>query len=137
MSFNNLENCARCGEVFVLVTRNICPQCVKKVEQEFKICSQFLRKKENRSSTLTEMSEKTGVSVFQITEFIREKRLVIDATSKIEYPCEGCGQMIRSNRLCLSCTTYMNQELSIKKDDVDAKEKHQKSSYHIDRLKGW
>lgn len=135
MSFNNLENCVRCGEVFVLVSRNICPQCIKKVEQEFKICSQFLRKKENRSSTITEMSEKTGVSVFQITEFIREKRLVIDPTSNIEYPCEGCGQMIRSNRLCLECSSYMTQGLQEKKENIE--EKKQKSGYHIDGHKIW
>jgi len=135
MSFNNLENCARCGDVFVLVSRNICPQCVKKIEQEFKICSQFLRKKDNRTSAIMEMSEKTGVSVFQITEFIREKRLVVDPTSNLEYPCEGCGQMIRSNRLCLNCSTYMTEGLSEKEEN--AEDKKRKSSYYIDGHKSW
>lgn len=135
MSFNNLENCVRCGEVFVHISRNICPQCVKKVEQEFKLCSQFLRKKENRTSTITEMSEKTGVSVPQITEFIREKRLIIDPTSNIEYPCESCGAMIRSNRLCLHCANYISEGLDTKVQEKE--EKKNSSSYHIDGHKKW
>ena len=136
MSLNQLDNCTRCGNLFVLVTRSICPQCVKKVEQEYKLCSQFLRKKENRSSSITEMSEMTGVSVLQITEFIREKRLVIDSTSNIEYPCESCGQMIQANRLCLNCTNYIKQEVDdLRGKTEDVEEKKRSSGYYIDEHK--
>lgn len=134
MSFNNLDNCLRCGDLFVLVSRQICPKCVKKVEQEFKICSQFLRNKQKRSSTIVEMSEKTGVSVTQITEFIREKRLLVDMAMNIEYPCEGCGQPIRSNRLCPTCLDFFKTETDDSSSNKgDGSSKKTKSSYHIDR----
>lgn len=126
MSLDRLRNCPRCDELFVYSTRDICPQCIKKVEREYELCAQFLRKKENRSSSITEMSEKTGVTVYQITEFIREKRLMVDHAPNLGYSCEGCGQLIRSGRLCTGCTTDWKKaakELDPKKEVQEEKKK--------------
>ena len=30
-----LDNCANCGKLFVKVTRNVCPDCVKEEEKKF------------------------------------------------------------------------------------------------------
>lgn len=136
MSLDRLRNCPRCDELFVYSTRDICPQCIKKVEREFEMCAQFLRNKENRSSSITEMSEKTGVTVYQITEFIREKRLMIDHAPNLGYTCEGCSAMIRTGRLCSDCTNKWKKAV----DELDPKKGEEevdkpKSGYFISQNK--
>lgn len=103
MSFDKVENCPKCGNIYMIVHKRLCPDCIKKVEQEYQRCAQFLRKRENRSSTMAEMSEQTGVSVDQITDFIREKRLLVEHHPNLGYPCQSCGCSIRAGQVCDSC----------------------------------
>lgn len=62
-------------------------------------------------SNLQEMSEKTGVSVYQITEFIRQGRLIVTNHENMEYPCEGCGAMIKQERFCDECKQDWQEEI--------------------------
>lgn len=107
-----LDNCPRCGRLFVKLARKVCPQCHQKVEEEFRRVYDFLRKKENRQATIYETSEQTGVSVTQIKEFIRQGRLEIKDFPRMGYPCETCGELIKEGRFCHSCRQQLLKEMA-------------------------
>lgn len=99
MSLGKLSNCSRCGALFVQVVRDICPTCHQTIEKEYERCASYLRKRENRGATIYQLSEATGVSVKQITRFIRERRISIANNPNMGYPCERCGSLIRSDSI--------------------------------------
>ncbi|OAR05150.1 hypothetical protein SA87_08355 [Hydrogenibacillus schlegelii] len=106
-----LANCPRCGRVFVrLPGQKVCPACAAEIEAEFERVYAFIRKKENRQATIYEVSDKTGVSVRQITEFIREGRIRIADHPNLAYPCERCGKaLITEGRFCPSCKKELEE----------------------------
>jgi predicted amidophosphoribosyltransferase len=75
MSLGKLANCSRCDALFVQAVRDICPKCHQLVEQEYEKCAKFLRIRENRGANIHQVSEATGVSVKQITKFIKPNAL--------------------------------------------------------------
>ena len=111
MSVGKLANCSRCDALFVQTVRDVCPKCYQEIEQEYDKCAKYLRKRENRGATIYQLSEATGVSVKQITRFIREGRLSIVDNPNLGYPCEKCGSMIRTGTFCESCTKEMKREI--------------------------
>lgn len=98
----NVANCPNCGRVFQKGLHNYCGACVKEIEDQFERCYQYLR--ENRSSTMNQLSEETEVSIKQITKFIKDGRIFISDLPNMGYPCESCGEHVRSGKLCLSCS---------------------------------
>ncbi|TKI58576.1 flagellar protein [Brevibacillus antibioticus] len=112
MSMGKLANCSRCDAVFVQAARDICPKCYKEVEQEYEACAQFLRKRENRGSNIHQVSEATGVSVRQITKFIKEGRISVAGSPNLGYPCERCGFLIRAGNICESCLKGLKHEIT-------------------------
>lgn len=68
-----LANCERCNRVFVKQFRDICNECYKKEEEDFRRVYNFLRKRENRTATIGQIVEVTGVDETLIQKFIREK----------------------------------------------------------------
>jgi len=112
MSMNTLANCPKCGKVFVKGIRSICPECYQVVEEEYRRVYEFLRKQENRKSTITETSAATNVSIRQIREFIREGKLTLVDYPNMAYPCDSCGKnYIVQGNICEECRTKFNKEL--------------------------
>lgn len=103
-----LDNCPRCGKLFSKNFRNVCPVCIREIDKEYELCSDYLRK--HKGAMITELSDQTGVSIKQITKFIREGRIsMVDATG-LAYPCESCGTMIRESHLCDACRTRLQRD---------------------------
>lgn len=100
-----LDNCPRCGRLFAKNFRDVCPNCMKEIDQEYERCAEYLRK--NKGAYITELAEETGVSIKQITKFIREGRISIMDAPNMTYPCESCGTMIRDSHLCDGCRTRL------------------------------
>lgn len=109
MSIGNLDNCPRCGKLYVKNPSQLCPGCMKVMEEEYGKCIDYLR--ENRGCTIHELSDATNVTVRQIVRFIREGRISIDGNPNMGYPCESCGQLIRQGTLCPSCQSRLQQDL--------------------------
>jgi flagellar operon protein (TIGR03826 family) len=103
MSLNNLQNCPSCGKLFVKAFRNVCNDCHKKDELQFQTVHSFVKKRENRSATIHEVSAATGVSTDQITRYIREGRLLVSNLTNMGYECETCDTIIKEGRLCDRC----------------------------------
>ena len=39
----NLGNCPRCGKLYTVNIRELCPECMKVIEKEYEKCATFLR----------------------------------------------------------------------------------------------
>jgi flagellar operon protein (TIGR03826 family) len=118
----NIANCPRCGKVFAKGMKDICPLCVKEIDEEFDRCSKYL--KENRGTTLQELSDATEVPIKQITRFIIENRLIIDKAPNMGYPCEICGNPIREKYVCDSCRQRLSRDVA----EIIEKEQHKQDS---------
>lgn len=105
----NLDYCPRCGKLYAKGLRDICPNCVKEIEQEYELCVEYLKK--NRHFNIQQLSEATGVSVRQITRFIREGRIGIASLPNMTYGCESCGAPIREGNMCPNCVRKLAKEI--------------------------
>ncbi|WP_028593800.1 TIGR03826 family flagellar region protein [Paenibacillus assamensis] len=113
-----LSNCNRCGRLFAKVYKDICPNCLKDIEADYKLCADYLRK--HRQATMTELSDDTGVSVRQITQFIREGRISVLNMPNLSYPCEVCGGFIQEGHMCESCRRRLLNDLSQAKNETES-----------------
>lgn len=112
MEQNTLDNCPRCGKLFLRGVRTVCPECYREVEEEFKRVYEYVRKSENRQRDIYEVSEATKVSVDQIIEFIRSGRLSVADYPQLAYPCESCGEvLITEGRICERCRKKLSAEI--------------------------
>jgi len=105
----NLDYCPRCGKLYAKGYRDICPNCIKEIEEEYQRCVEYL--KEHRHINIQQLSEATGVSVRQITRFIREGRISISAFPNMYYGCESCGAPIREGNMCPKCVRKLANEI--------------------------
>jgi flagellar operon protein (TIGR03826 family) len=111
----NVANCPRCGKIFVKGFAEVCPNCLKDLEQQYDKCLKYLRA--NKGTNINELSEATDVSVKQITKFIREGRISIVNAPNMAYPCEVCGTMIRENTICESCRSKLVKDVRNNAED--------------------
>jgi flagellar operon protein (TIGR03826 family) len=105
-----LRNCPQCGRIFAYLGRNVCPRCLDKEEEEFKIVRSYVR--EHSGATITETAEATGVDEHKILGFLRDGRLIsrgLQASVTLE--CERCGMSIPEGRYCRSCREELEREL--------------------------
>jgi flagellar operon protein (TIGR03826 family) len=110
----NISNCPKCGKVFARGMKDVCPACVKEIDNEYLLCANFLR--DNKGATLYELSEATKVSVKQITKFIREGRIYIYDAPNLGYPCEICGTAIREGGMCDDCRRRLTKDVEALKE---------------------
>lgn len=106
-----LDNCQRCGRLYVRNVRGICEECRKEEDKLFDKVYQFIRKRENRQATIVEVVEATGVPEETIMRFVKEGRLRTTQFPNLGYRCEKCGTMIQHGKLCKKCTQTLQTEL--------------------------
>lgn len=105
----NIDNCPRCGKLYAVNIRELCPNCMQDIEKAYEVCVQYLR--DNKGANIQELSEATEVSIRQITKFIREGRISIANAPNMMYPCEVCGTLIREGHMCDYCRVRLRKEL--------------------------
>lgn len=134
----NLDNCPRCGRLFVKNLMGLCQPCIKELEHEYEICVNYLR--ENKGTNIQELSDATGISIKEITRFIREGRISIANAPNMMYPCEVCGTLIRDGHMCDSCRSRLRKDLSNAAKENAAEDTTKKTTdgaYRaIDKLRG-
>lgn len=135
-----LANCPRCGKLFVKNgIRDICDECYKKEEEQFDKVYKFIRKRENRSATLKQVNEGTGVPEDIIIRFIKQGRLRTKMMENLTYPCERCGAPIHEGRLCEKCQKEIQNDIKAEqaKDGVSQNQNQIHTYYSLDdRMKG-
>lgn len=105
----NVSNCPRCGKLFAPGLYDVCNACQRYIEDQYEICKTYLR--EQKSATITELSDATGVPIRQITKFIREGRISLKDAPNMSYPCEACGVLIREHNICNECRLRLTKEM--------------------------
>ncbi|MDI3281482.1 MAG: MerR family transcriptional regulator [Bacillota bacterium] len=103
-----LRNCIRCGKLFAYVNKPICPECVRKEEEDFERVRRYLR--ENPRATVMEVAEATEVDQHLIQQWLREGRL-ISTEFHLMTECERCGRPIPGGRYCKQCAEELGREL--------------------------
>lgn len=106
----NVDNCPRCGRLYVKNIRDLCQPCVKELEYQYEICVEYLRK--NRGTNIQELSDATEIPIKEITRFIREGRISIANAPNMMVPCEVCGTLIRDGHMCDSCRSRLTRDLA-------------------------
>lgn len=109
-----LVNCSKCGRLYLKNSiRDICDECYREEEEEFERVRKFLNKRENRTASLLQVVEGTGVEEKKILKWIRSGRLRIVNFPNLQYPCENCGRPIRTGRLCERCQKGLKHDLEL------------------------
>lgn len=127
-----LAHCANCDKVFVKTIRNICHTCYLEEEKMFDKVYAFLRIKENRSATLREVHEATGVPEKTIIRFVKEGRLRTAKFTNLTYPCDSCGAPITSGKLCKNCVSKIEADLEVAEREAERKAKRQKTYFLLE-----
>lgn len=129
----NLDNCPVCGGLFLKTKfRDICEKCYKEEEEAFEVVYNFLRKRENRMATITQVVEATGVEEALLFKFIKTGRLQLRQFPHLGYPCARCGTIIREGKLCESCNKDVNKQLHMIYEEEKRKDKQNNNpTYYI------
>jgi len=122
-----VRNCPECGKVFTYIRTNLCPECQKKDDEDFRVVRAFIAR--NPGANVATVSEQTGISEKKIFRYIKEGRLEF-GIGKASGPmaCEVCGAPIPSGRLCKACSDKLASGLkkSIMEENKRAREEMKK-----------
>jgi hypothetical protein len=67
---------------------------------------------------MQDLSTGTGVSVKQITKFIREGRITNREAPNVKMACEVCGDGIPEGTICDTCRMKLNKDINHLKQDA-------------------
>ena len=102
-----MANCRRCRKLFAKIDSPICDDCKKEEEKLFEEVKKYLRDFPN--STLSQISEATGMPLKKLVAYLREGRLEVASG---ELVCRQCGAEIASGNFCNRCAAKMGQQLA-------------------------
>jgi len=105
----DLRNCPLCGKVFVRLTRNICPDCVEREEQEYETVRKYL--KENPGASVPEIAEVTEVEENKILKWMREGRIEVSYSAGSGLTCKRCGAVISAGNYCSKCARALAAQM--------------------------
>ena len=131
-----VRNCKSCGRLYNYIGgsyKNLCPDCVNKMEDKFGEVREYIEK--NRSATMPMISQDCEVRMEQIERWIREERLFFSEDSPIGIDCENCGITIKSGKYCPACKSKMTNVLSDLYNDKSNQSKRAKSDVESERNK--
>lgn len=126
-----IVNCSKCGDVYIQhPVREVCDACYKEEEALFESVYKFLRKRENRAATMPCVAEATGVDEALLQKWVRKGRLQTARFPNFGYPCDKCGTIIRTGKLCEKCAGNIMKDLEAFEEERERKEKQRVSVYH-------
>lgn len=125
-----LTNCTNCNTLFVKSKfRDVCDVCYKEEEAKFDIVYKYIRKAANRTATMQQVVEGTGVEEELLIKFVKKGRLRLSQFPNLGYPCEKCGTMIKEGRICSNCTNSIRSDLA----EVEKEEQRRQEIAERDR----
>ena len=111
---NEVSNCPNCNSLFMKTSfRDVCEKCHEEEEKYYDKVYRYIRKKENRTATLHQVMDDTGVSEILLMKFIKSKRLNVKCYPNLGFHCEKCGSIIQEGILCASCMSEFSRELEL------------------------
>jgi flagellar operon protein (TIGR03826 family) len=132
-----LRNCPSCDGFFNYTgVRDVCVKCAQKEEEMYQVVYRFLRKRENRAANVERIEEATGVEKELLYKWVRKGRLHPAIFPNLGYPCDNCGKLTTTGKLCESCTNTMKADLKTfeaVKEFRDGIQDRDRVTYHTDR----
>ncbi|MDD9148048.1 MULTISPECIES: TIGR03826 family flagellar region protein [unclassified Sporolactobacillus] len=127
-----LANCANCGRLFVKTVSPFCPECLKEQDRQFELVYHYITRQENRTATVPQVHEATGVKTDLIYQWVREGRLVPALFPNLGYPCRSCGTIIKEGVLCDNCRRRLEKEINQENAEQEKKDGRKRGkTYHI------
>ncbi len=135
-----LRNCPNCDSFFNYTgVRDVCHNCAQKEEELYQIVYRFLRKRENRAATVERIEEATGTDRELLYKWVRKGRLHPAIFPNLGYPCDNCGHLTNTGKLCERCQENLKSELRMfeaAKEFRDSLSIRERRTYHMDRRSG-
>lgn len=130
-----LENCPNCNAIFVRTKfKDVCDNCKKEEDKQFDKVYSFIRKSSNRTATMEQVVEETGVEEELIIKFIKTGKLRISQFPNLGIPCEKCGTPTKNGKICDDCSVALKSELELfEKEQArlqDLSERERKATYY-------
>lgn len=123
-----VKKCRECKTLFHSTGKDICPECMKKLDDIFMTIRDYLD--EHPNAKIPEVAEALEISEKIILDFIKQGRITLKDPVLV---CSKCGRPIHTGMMCDECTKSITSQISsvvdAKKYAVDNKDKwHQNSS---------
>ncbi|WP_404445502.1 hypothetical protein LG307_19480 [Sutcliffiella horikoshii] len=131
---SQLDNCPSCGQIYVKnAFREVCETCYKEEEAKYQSVYKYIRQRENRTASMDQVVERTGVEEYLIIKFIRKGRIQLVHFPNLGYPCDRCGRIIREDKLCASCKKDIHGQLSqLEREEERARSvREEGKTYHV------
>jgi hypothetical protein len=122
-----VDNCPICGNIYHKNPKNMCVNCVKKIDLEYDKCLKYLR--ENKQSNITDLNEATEVSIKLIRQFILEGRISTEKFKSLRLKCEICGVQVKNVKMCEQCRHRLSRQLEQSGKTINI-EKDSKGGFH-------
>jgi flagellar operon protein (TIGR03826 family) len=121
---SEITNCLRCNALFMKNKfRDVCENCYKEDEKMYEKVYQFLKKRENRAATMETVINQTGVEEELLYKWVKKGRIQTKLFPNLGYPCDKCGKIINTGKLCQGCTDSLKRDLQQFEANNDWKEK--------------
>lgn len=125
-----LSNCPNCNALFVKTDiHDVCQTCYKEEDAKFKKVYEFIRKRENRTATMQEVEDATGVDKDLIMRWIKIGKLKVAHMENLGYKCERCGSTIKVGKLCEPCKKGISSELTQLQKEEERKQAQKRATY--------
>jgi len=132
-----LKNCPTCGDFFNYTgIREVCGKCAQSEEKMYEEVYRFLRRRENRAANIDRIVEATGVTETLLHKWVRKGRLQPAMFPNLGYPCDNCGALTVSGKLCVACTEKIQTDLKqfeAAEEFREAIKENEKATFHLDR----
>lgn len=97
-----IQNCSRCGRLFLSSGLTICQDCIGKEEDLFEVVKEYLSS--HSGASVRVVSEDTGVPVEIVTEFVRQGRIVgTEFNDEAGSRCAICKRPVAAGKICPEC----------------------------------
>ncbi|GLI86642.1 hypothetical protein ANABIO32_44890 [Rossellomorea marisflavi] len=127
---SEVNNCPRCNALFMQTRfREVCEACHKAEETLFETVIRFLKKRENRAASIARVVDVTGVEEELLHNWVRKGRIQSRQFPNMGYPCDRCGKIIHSARICEGCQTSLIQDLKQHESDEQWKQSIKESGH--------
>ena len=102
-----IQNCKRCGKVFVSTGSPICQDCVKKEDEQFGVVKKYLTEKPG--SSVERISRDTGIQADLVARFVRQGRIVGTGQENTDSSvCSICKRPISKGKICARCYSALS-----------------------------
>ena len=140
MEMAEARNCPTCGSMFNYTgLRDVCSTCAQAEETMYESVYKFLRRRENRAANIDRIVEVTGVTEELLHRWVRKGRLQPALFPNLGYPCDKCGALTSTGKICDKCTEEIQADLRTFDAAVELREAikaQDKGAYHAQKDRG-